>query len=189
MRFPRRVPGTVLEQLAVWCRIADEIGAIALANIFGTTPGWVSAQAVRRKKGRAPLLVCKRDLGGAVVRGADNRLLFDVEDVFDYVSDVERRVTRLEAPHLGSAALPLVTATDPRIGTTWNTGDLFHARTATWGYGAATRAFGEPAAFFISNERRGYSVAWSDFPGTVVHPLAANDNRLLTTHARGGAKP
>jgi hypothetical protein len=183
------VSAPVLEQLAAWCRIADEIGAIALANIFGTTPGWVSAQAVRRKKGRAPRLVCKRDPGRAVVRGADNRLLFDVEDVFSYVSDVERLVTRLEAPHLGSATLPLVTATDPRIGTAWNTGELFHARTATWRYGAARRAFGEPTAFFISNERRGYSVTWSDLPGNAVDPLAANDNTLATTHARGGAKP
>lgn len=188
MRFPRRVPATVLEQLAAWCRIADEIGATPLANIFGTTPGWVSAQAVRRKKGHAPRLVCKRDPGRAVVRGADDRLLFDVEDVFSYVTDVERLVTRLEAPHLGSATLPLVSAEDPRIGTAWSTLEILRGQSAAPWQGVVRHAFAEPAAFFISRGHRGYSVAWTDGRSAALRPLAANDNvwRSRRTTARNG---
>lgn len=62
-----------MEQLKEWCRIADEMDAVAIAHIFGTTPGWVKLQVSGRKKGGAPRLVCKRTPGGGIVRRADNR--------------------------------------------------------------------------------------------------------------------
>lgn len=107
--------------------------------------------------------------------------------MFTYVSDVERLATRVEAPLLGSPTLPLVSATDPRIGTAWSALEMFRDRTARWQYGAVKRAFGEPAAFFISSERRGYTVAWSDVSRSAIHPLAANDNVRVTTRACHGA--
>jgi hypothetical protein len=175
----------VLEQLAAWYGIADEIDAAALARLLGTTQAWVNVRAARSRKG-APRLVCKRAPDGGRVRGSNNRLVFDVEDVSRFVTDVERMVTRVEAPNLGTATLPLVSAADPRIGTLWNTLEMLRGRTAARWYGATTRPIGDPTAFFISNAHRGYSVAW---PGDgAFRPIAANENAPMPIQTHGGAE-
>lgn len=120
------------------------------------------------------------------MRGADGRFLFDLEQVSTFVSDLERLVTQLEAPHLGNASLPLVSASDPRIGTAWNTLEMFRSKTATRQYGAVKRALGTPIAFHISTAGRGYSVLWPEERRTALRPLAANDNSYASMLACGG---
>lgn len=182
--IPRRLPFTVLDKLASWYRIADEIDHIALAGLLGTTPRWVMMQAARPPKRHTPRLACKRAPGQSHVRNTNNRLVFDIEDVSTFVSDVERLVSLAEAPPLRSVRLPLVTATDPRIGTAWNTLDMFHSRTSDRWNRATRSAFGEPTAFFISSARCGYSVVWSGGWSGRRTP-AANDNAPTTLQARG----
>ncbi|MBA3671257.1 MAG: hypothetical protein H0W68_04450 [Gemmatimonadaceae bacterium] len=177
---------TVLEQLTEQYRIADEIDTVTVARLFGTTTTWVTLHAVKPKKDRAPRLVCKQAPSGARLRGANNRLLFDLEDVSTFVSEFERVVTNVEAPHLGGATLPLVSATDPRIGTAWNTLEMFRSNTATRQYGAVKRALGAPVAFHISTAGRGYSALWPLERRSALRPLAANDNLPVTMLASGG---
>ncbi|HEY1816363.1 MAG TPA: hypothetical protein VGG74_28645 [Kofleriaceae bacterium] len=179
---------TVHEQLAELYKVADEIDSVAVARLFGTTNTWVTLHAVKPKNDRAPRLVCKQAPNGARLRGANNRLLFDLEEISRFVSKFERLVTDVEAPHLGSATLPLVTATDPRIGTAWNTLEMFRSQTATRQYNAVKRALGSPIAFHISSAGRGYSVLWPEARRSALRPLAANDNESVAMLTCGGAK-
>jgi hypothetical protein len=179
---------TVHEQLAELYKQADEIDTIALTRLLGTTTTWVTLHAMKPKKGRAPRLACKRAPSGARMRGANNRLLFDLEDVSSFVCAFEHLVTQIEAPHVGSGTLPLVASTDPRIGTTWHTLDMFRAMTATRQWGAVKRALGVPVAFQISTAGRGYSLLWPEERRNALRPLAANDNMPAEMRVCGGKR-
>jgi hypothetical protein len=175
---------TVLEQLTELYRIADEIDAAALARLLGVTRTWLIRYATRPKKRRSPWLTCKEIERGARMRTANNRLLFDLDDISAFVAEFEELVTNLEAPHLGGVTLPLVSATDPRIGTMWNPLEAFRSRIVAWQHGAVRRSLGTPIAFHISTAGFDYCALWPEERG----PLAVNDNLPVTQPTCGGAK-
>lgn len=179
---------TVLEQLTEMYKVADEIDTVALARLLGVSNTWVTLHATKAKKGRGPRLICKHAVNGARMRGADGRFLFDLEQVSAFVSDFERVVTQAEARRVRSTTLPLVSAMDPRIGTAWNTLEMFRSMTATRQYGAVKRALGEPTAFCISSTARGYSALWPDERRSALRPLAANDNAPVTALVCGAKR-
>lgn len=179
---------TVLEQLAERYRIADEIDTVTLARLLGVSNTWVTLHAARPKKGQAPRLASKHTPNGARQRGPDGRFLFALDHVSAFVADFERLVTEVEARHLGSATLPLVSAMDPRIGTAWQTLETFRGETATRQYGAIKRKLGEPVAFCIGTTARGYSLLWPTARRSALRPLVANDNFPMTALAFVGGK-
>jgi hypothetical protein len=181
--------GTVLEQLTELYRSADAIDAAELARLFGVTNTWIVLRATKPKKGRGPRLVSKQTVNGVRIRSANNRLVFDLEDISTFVATYEWLVTRTEAPYLGGRTLPLVSATDPRIGTEWSPLEAFYGRVATRQHSAVRLALGTPIAFHICTGRRDYSALWRDEPRRARSSLAANDNAIVTIPTRHGATP
>jgi hypothetical protein len=151
---------TVLERLLDLHRTLDEIDTPALARVLGVTSTWITFHASKARNGRAPRLVCTKAPGGGPLRGDDGRFYFDLERVHSFVADFERLVAQLEARSLRGAAIPLVSARDPRIGIQWATLEAFRREAVTRSYSVVKNALGAPAAFHISSSGRGYSLLW-----------------------------
>lgn len=168
---------TVAERLTELYRTTDEIDTVTLARLLGVTQTWITLHASRNY--RAQRLVCKYAPNGERLRGADGRLLFELERVLTFVSDLELVVTRLEGRDIAGRALRLVSARDPRIGAEWFTLEMFRDGTPTRSYHAIKRRLGPPIAFHISTAGRGFSLLWPIDRRTALRPMAANDNEPM----------
>ena len=152
-----RVAGGLADQMA---RAASggRIDTQALADVLGTSTSWVSGCLPLAKECGRPALDFERTRDGSPLVTSSRRRLFSLDRAMAYVPQVETWVRRRESL---AGAIPLVSAKDPRIGTSWLKLTNVATRAGRKLDTTRIRRVLRPVAFCFGPSEHGYSLLYS----------------------------